>query len=119
MAGEAPVEGDHRAEAGGGRDAEQAGVVRGLRNAPRHSPGQAGRAADQQGKQRGRFFNRACVMAIDVRLIVTDVSPLIALAVARSLDYLPYPALPVLIPDAATGADIAAPTAPATGPCAD
>ena len=36
----------------------------------------------------------------DVRLIVTDAPPLITLAVAKSLDYLLYPALPVLIPDA-------------------
>jgi hypothetical protein len=39
-------------------------------------------------------------MAIDIRIIVTDASPLITLAAARSLDYLLYPALPVLIPDA-------------------
>ena len=47
-------------------------------------------------------------MAVEVRIIVTDAPPLITLAVAKSLDYLLYPALPVLIPDAvfyeATGA---------------
>lgn len=48
----------------------------------------------------GPFFSRACVMAIDVRLVVTDAPPLITLAAARSLDCLLYPALPVLIPDA-------------------
>jgi hypothetical protein len=49
---------------------------------------------------RGPFFNRACVMAVDIRLIVTDAPPLITLAAAKSLDYLLYPELPVLIPDA-------------------
>lgn len=39
-------------------------------------------------------------MHIDVRIIVTDASPLISLAAAQSLDYLLYPALPVIIPDA-------------------
>lgn len=39
-------------------------------------------------------------MAIDIRLIVTDAAPLITLAAAQSLDYLLYPNLPVLIPDA-------------------
>jgi hypothetical protein len=39
-------------------------------------------------------------MVLDIRLIVTDAPPLITLAVARSLDYLLYPELPVLIPDA-------------------
>ena len=39
-------------------------------------------------------------MAIEVALIVTDAPPLITLAAARSLDYLLYPALPVIIPDA-------------------
>jgi hypothetical protein len=48
----------------------------------------------------GAFSNPACVMAIDVRLIVADAPPLITLAVAKSLDYLLYPELPVLIPDA-------------------
>ncbi len=47
-------------------------------------------------------------MAVEVILIVTDAPPLITLAAARSLDYLLYPALPVIIPDAvfheATGA---------------
>ncbi len=46
----------------------------------------------------GPFSNPACIMA--VTLIVTDAPPLITLAVARSLDYLLYPALPVPIPDA-------------------
>lgn len=39
-------------------------------------------------------------MPVDVRLIVTDAPPLITLAAAQSLDYLLYPALPVIIPDA-------------------
>ena len=39
-------------------------------------------------------------MAIDVRLIVTDAPPLITLTVAKSLDYLLYPELPVIVPDA-------------------
>lgn len=39
-------------------------------------------------------------MPIDVTLIVTDTSPLITLAAVQSLDYLLYPALPVVIPDA-------------------
>ncbi len=39
-------------------------------------------------------------MAVDVKLIVTDAAPLITLAAAQSLDYLLYPELPVLIPDA-------------------
>jgi hypothetical protein len=39
-------------------------------------------------------------VAFDVRLIVTDAPPLITLAVGKSLDYLLYPELPVLIPDA-------------------
>jgi hypothetical protein len=39
-------------------------------------------------------------MAVDVRLVVTDAPLLITLAVAKSLDYLLYPELPVLIPDA-------------------
>jgi hypothetical protein len=47
-------------------------------------------------------------VAIDVRIIVTDTPPLITLAAAKSLDYLLYPALPLIIPDAvfyeATGA---------------
>jgi hypothetical protein len=37
---------------------------------------------------------------IDIRLIVADAPPLITLAVAKSLDYLLYPNLPVVIPDA-------------------
>lgn len=39
-------------------------------------------------------------MAVEVKLVVTDTSPLITLAAAQSLDYLLYPALPVIIPDA-------------------
>lgn len=39
-------------------------------------------------------------MAVDVRIVVTDTPPLITLAAAQSLDYLLYPALPVIIPDA-------------------
>jgi hypothetical protein len=47
-------------------------------------------------------------MAVEVRIIVSDAPPLITLAIAKSLDYLLYPKLPVIIPDAvfyeATGA---------------
>jgi len=39
-------------------------------------------------------------MATDVKILVTDAPPLITLAAANSLDYLLYPTLPVLIPDA-------------------
>lgn len=39
-------------------------------------------------------------MAAEIRLIVLDAAPLITLAAAQSLDYLLYPELPVLIPDA-------------------
>jgi hypothetical protein len=39
-------------------------------------------------------------MPLDVKIIVTDAPPLITLAAAKSLDYLLYPALPVIIPDA-------------------
>ena len=39
-------------------------------------------------------------MPIDVTLIVTDVPPLITLAAAQCLDYLLYPELPVIVPDA-------------------
>jgi hypothetical protein len=39
-------------------------------------------------------------MPVDVRIIVTDAPPLITLAAAKSLDYLLYPGLPVIIPDA-------------------
>lgn len=39
-------------------------------------------------------------MPIEVTLIVTDVPPLITLAAAQRLDYLLYPELPVVIPDA-------------------
>jgi len=51
-------------------------------------------------RARARSCNRACAVAIDIRIIVTDAPPLITLAVAKSLDYLLYPELPVLIPDA-------------------
>ncbi len=39
-------------------------------------------------------------MTVSVTIIVTDAPPLITLATARSLDYLLYPALPIIIPDA-------------------
>ncbi len=39
-------------------------------------------------------------MGIEDAIIVTDVPPLITLASAQSFDYLLYPALPVIIPDA-------------------
>ena len=39
-------------------------------------------------------------MPVDVKIIVTDAPPLITLAAAKSLDYLLYPTLPVIIPDA-------------------
>lgn len=39
-------------------------------------------------------------MPIEVTLIVADVPPLITLAAAQCLDYLLYPELPVIIPDA-------------------
>lgn len=39
-------------------------------------------------------------MAAKVTLIVTDAPPLITLAAAQSLDYLLYPDLPVIVPDA-------------------
>jgi hypothetical protein len=39
-------------------------------------------------------------MVLEVAIIVTDAPPLITLAAARSLDYLLYPSLPVIIPDA-------------------
>ncbi|WP_158927822.1 hypothetical protein [Acidisphaera sp. S103] len=39
-------------------------------------------------------------MAVEIAIIVTDAPPLITLAAARSLDYLLYPSLPVIIPDA-------------------
>ncbi len=44
--------------------------------------------------------NRGCAVAVEIAIIVTDSPPLITLAVAQSLDYLLYPALPVIIPDA-------------------
>ena len=44
--------------------------------------------------------SRACVMAIEIRIVIMDAAPLITLAAAQSLDYLLYPELPVLIPDA-------------------
>jgi hypothetical protein len=39
-------------------------------------------------------------MSVEVTLIVADAPPLITLAIARSLEYLLYPELPVIIPDA-------------------
>jgi hypothetical protein len=39
-------------------------------------------------------------MPVDVKIIVTDALPLITLAAANCLDYLLFPALPVIIPDA-------------------
>ena len=39
-------------------------------------------------------------MPVDITIIVIDAPPLITLAAARSLDYLLYPDLPVIIPDA-------------------
>ena len=39
-------------------------------------------------------------MALEVAIIVADVPPLITLAAAQCLEYLLYPALPVIIPDA-------------------
>jgi hypothetical protein len=39
-------------------------------------------------------------MPVEITLIVSDAPPLITLAAARSLDYLLYPGLPVVIPDA-------------------
>jgi hypothetical protein len=39
-------------------------------------------------------------MAVEVAIIVSDVPPLITLAAVQSLDYLLYPSLPVIIPDA-------------------
>lgn len=39
-------------------------------------------------------------MPIEVAIIVTDAPPLITLAAAQSLDYLLYPELPVIVPDA-------------------
>jgi hypothetical protein len=47
------------------------------------------------------FSNRVCAsMPVKVTLIVADVSPLITLAAAQRLDYLLYPDLPVIVPDA-------------------
>ena len=46
------------------------------------------------------FCNRCCAIPVDVKIIVTDAPPLITLAAAQSLDYLLYPQLPVIIPDA-------------------
>ena len=39
-------------------------------------------------------------MTVEIALLVADAPPLITLAAARSLDYLLYPELPVVIPDA-------------------
>src|SRR5260370_10888734 len=49
---------------------------------------------------RARSSSRSCVMPVDVKISVTDARPLITLAAAQGLDYLLYPALPVIIPDA-------------------
>jgi len=57
---------------------------------------------------RANYCNRDCAVAIEIRIIVSDAPPLITLAAAKSLDYLLYAGLPVVIPDAvlyeATGA---------------
>lgn len=47
-----------------------------------------------------RSCSRASAMAVEIVLVVTDAPPLITLATAKSLDYLLYPDLPVIIPDA-------------------
>jgi hypothetical protein len=39
-------------------------------------------------------------MPVEVAIIVTDAPPLITLAAAQSLDYLLYPELPMIVPDA-------------------
>lgn len=39
-------------------------------------------------------------MPVEAAIIVTDAPPLITLAAAQSLDYLTYPDLPIIIPDA-------------------
>jgi len=39
-------------------------------------------------------------MASNIKIVVTDTPPLVTLAAAKSLDYLLYPSLPVIIPDA-------------------
>ncbi len=49
---------------------------------------------------RGVAATVASQCRFDITLIVTDVSPLITLAAAGTLDYLLYPGLPVIIPDA-------------------
>lgn len=41
----------------------------------------------------------ADAMPVDVGIIVSDTPPRITLAAVKSLDYLLYPALPVIIPD--------------------
>lgn len=49
----------------------------------------------------GPCFSRACAaMTVDVAVVVTDAPPLITLAAAQCLDYLLYPDLSVVIPDA-------------------
>jgi hypothetical protein len=49
---------------------------------------------------RGKSFSRVSGMGVEIKLIIMDAAPLITLAAAKSLDYLLYPDLPVLIPDA-------------------
>ena len=39
-------------------------------------------------------------MAVDLKIVVTDAPPLVTLAAARSLSYLLYPELPIIVPDA-------------------
>ena len=46
------------------------------------------------------FTRLPWALAVEVAIIVTDAPPLITLAAAQSLDYLLYPLLPVIIPDA-------------------
>ncbi len=46
------------------------------------------------------FSNLFYGMSVEVTLIITDAPPLITLAAAQSLDYLLYPSLPIIIPDA-------------------
>ncbi len=51
-------------------------------------------------RARVRSCSRDCAVALEVAIIVADVPPLITLAAAQCLEYLLYPALPVIIPDA-------------------
>ena len=47
------------------------------------------------------LFSPGFVTMVDIGIVVTDARrPLISLAAAQSLDYLLYPALPLIIPDA-------------------